>query len=154
EFNHLVELQAACVLALALRWRPAWPRAVLATTLAWGALGFFATDPTAIAPSRIAAELPPGANVLAEDASVPLVLGRRPVVLDPFSLRLLGERGLIDDAALARRVRAQEFDALVMLVRIETPGESLCPDFHFGLAVTDAMHDAYRYDRSVGRYHL
>jgi len=160
ESNHLLEFQAACVIVLARRsdeprWSAWLSQAVGLAAIPW-ALWVLTAAPwrSTIDASHLAAALPPGARVLAEDACVPTGLGNRPVVLDPFSFRLLAERGWIDDEPLADRVRQQEFDALVMLTRIDRPDESLSPHFHFGPRVTAAMLAAYRYEKSVGQYHV
>src|SRR5262249_1085222 len=82
---------------------------------------------------------------------VPVLLGQRPVVMDPFAFRVLAERRLIDDRPLAELIDMQEFDALVMMNRIDRV-ESLCPHFHFGPQVTDSLLRAYRFDRQGGGY--
>jgi hypothetical protein len=160
DFNHLLELQVAAALVVA-RWladrggivlAPALLLAALLLGLAGLAERARAEAPAAIRVADLARALPPGARLLTEDASVAVLLGQRPVVMDPFAFRLLAERGLIDDAELAGRVARGEFDALVLLGRIDVPGESLCPHFHFGPRVTDAMRRAYRFERQVGRY--
>src|SRR5207253_3605289 len=59
--------------------------------------------------------LPPDPHLLTEDATPVVLLGQRPVVMDAFAFRLLAERGLIDDAELAERIRRGEFNGLVLL---------------------------------------
>ncbi len=159
EFNHLVEWQAASAVVLARRVegeKVVWQVTRLSglAGLAWSLYLLLATpDPSAIPLAELRRALPPGTRLLSEDASVPVLLGQRPVVLDANAFRILAEQGRIDDQILAERVVRQEFDVLVMLVRIDRPG-SLCPHFHFGPRVTDAMLRAYQPGRAVGRYHL
>jgi hypothetical protein len=106
-------------------------------------------------PGRVVAKaLPAEACILAEDATVPVLLGQRPVVMDPFAFRVLAERERVDDRPLAGRIARCEFDVLVLMGRVDRPGESLCPQFHFGPRVTAAMRAAYRFDRQVGPYYL
>jgi hypothetical protein len=111
-------------------------------------------DPTAISAHTLAAALPADAPLLAEDATVAVLHGQRPVVMDAFAFRVLAEHGHLDDTVLAGRVARHEFSALVLLGRIDRPGQSLCPRFHFGPRVTEAMRRAYRFDRTVGGYFL
>jgi hypothetical protein len=163
-YNHLLEFQVACVLVLAglvpsLASSPDEEKTVLllrACALFGLVVGLWRlagpADPAAIAPLALARALPKDEQLLCEDASVPVLLGRRPVVMDPFAFRVLAERGLIDDEPLAERVSKQEFAALVTIWRIDQPSESLCPHLHFGPRVTKAMLRAYRFDRHVGRY--
>jgi hypothetical protein len=165
-FNHLLELQVACVLVLAGAVSPApagSPRGEavvlalrglnLAAVLVglWSLAGPAEPDSSAITPAALAEGLRAPEKVLSEDASVPVLLGQRPVVMDPFAFRLLAEQDRIDDEALAQRIGRQEFDALVMLARIDRP-ESLCPHFHFGPRVTEAMRRWYRFEGYVGGY--
>jgi hypothetical protein len=159
EFNHLVELQAASAVILARRVEGekvllSLSRLSALAGLAWGlALILTTPDPSAIPLAQLREALPPEPRLLAEDASIPVLLGQRPVVLDPNAFRILAEQGRIDDEALAERIVRQEFDVLVMLVRFDDPW-SLCPRFHFGPRVTEAMRHAYEPYRRVGRYHL
>jgi hypothetical protein len=98
--------------------------------------------------------LPAGQPILGETPVAAVLLGQRPVVLDAYSFRVLAARGRINDRALAGRLDRQEFAALVLLGRIDKPHESLCPDQHFGPAVTEAMLRHYRFDRQVGAFYL
>ncbi len=160
EFNHLVELQAACLIVLARKGGETAtacvvPGVVGLVVLAWGLVLLLpGPDRSAIGAQQLREVVPAGSRLLSEDASVPVLLGQRPVVLDPFSYRILAERGRIDDEELAGRIRRQEFDVLVMLAPLEPPEQGLCPRFHFGPAVTQAMRRAYRHAGTVGRYHV
>jgi hypothetical protein len=94
---------------------------------------------------------------LSEDPTVPVLLGRRPVVLDAFAYRILAERGRIDSEQLAGRIRRREFAALVLLRNLHDPDDPLNArliDMHFGPQVTRAMAKAYRFDRKVGAYYV
>ena len=160
--NHLLELEVAAVLAvaplLARREAVAEPIAcslVLVVLLggAYEVLGEW-QSPASVSGQVVVEAIPRGASLLAEDATVPVLLGRRPVVMDAFAYRVLAERGRVDDRELAGRIVRQEFDVLVLMGRVDRPGESLCPRFHFGPRVTAAMQEAYRFDREVGPYFL
>jgi hypothetical protein len=94
-----------------------------------------------------------GDAVLSEDPYVPLSIGQRPVVLDPWMLAILGRRhpGWVTD--LARRVDAQEFDDVVLAQRLET-----APDHYrrtiFGEPVMSAVCRHYRFAAQVRGYWL
>jgi hypothetical protein len=160
--NHLLELEIAAVLVVAqalVRPNEMVARLVALAVLVAG--GYTAikdyrdTDDAAVIPSRVVVEvLPADSRILAEDATAPILLGQRPVVMDAFAFRVLAERGRVDDRQLADRVTRQEFDVLVMMGRVDHPEESLCPRFHFGPRVTRAMREAYRFDRQIGPYYL
>jgi hypothetical protein len=177
DFNHLIEMEAACVLVVAgaigrLSCDPSlarqagdsplsprkgegFLRALVLVVLVmdlWHLAG--RADANAISPRVLLDALPKGEELLCEDPSVDVLRDRRPVVMDPFSFRVLAERSLIDDAPLAERINRQEFAALVMRARIDRPEESLCPRHHFGPLVTRAMLRAYRFERRVGDYYV
>jgi hypothetical protein len=166
--NHLLELEAAAVLVLAgwLRrpaegpaWTEAAARGFAVAALLFGlvyAANCWHQGPArdAIAQRTLIEALPADGELLTEDATPAVLLGRRPVVMDPFAFRLLAERDRIDPEPLADRVRRREFAALVLLRDIEDPDESLAPRFHFGPQVTDAIREAYQFDRRVGGYYL
>lgn len=160
--NHLLELEVSAVLAaaplLARREAVAEPivRSLMLVILLGGAYELLGEPQTAASVSGqvVVEAIPPAASVLAEDATVPVLLGRRPVVMDAFAYRVLAERGRVDDRELAGRIARQEFDVLVLMGRVDRPGESLCPRFHFGPRVTTAMQEAYRFDREAGPYYL
>jgi hypothetical protein len=158
-FNHLLELQVAALLSLGRFLRGEDTRAVAGWALGLVVLlaGLCVLHPSSFTlhPSReeLVAALPAG-PLLCEDASVDVLAGRRPVVMDPFSLRVLAERGLVDDAGLARRIDRREFAVVVLLRRIERPEESLAPHFHFGPRITSALLGAYRFEGTVGQYNL
>jgi hypothetical protein len=153
--NHLLELQVACVLVLGRSLAGRLAPILVAVVLVFGVWRLVGPpDPAAILPADLLAAVPAGEKLLCEDASVAVLRGERPVVMDPFAFRVLAERGRIDDEPLAERLRRQEFDALVMLGRIDRPGESLCPRFHFGPRVTEAMQRGYQFKRQVGGYYV
>jgi hypothetical protein len=174
--NHLLELEAASALAVGRWLSPPHPQplshkgrgeqegwlAPAARALVAGALlvGLYAAvdGERRLAGAGTARELAgavhPGARLLTEDASAAVLLGQRPVVMDAFAYRVLARDGRVDDRALAGRVARQEFDVLVLMGRVDRPGESLCPRFHFGERVTDAMRRGYTFDREVAGYFL
>ena len=170
--NHLLELEAAALLVLAgwlrrpadapaegLAWTEAAARGFAAAALLVGLV--YAANcwrqgppPDAISQRALIEALPADGELLTEDATPAVLLGRRPVVMDPFAFRLLAERGRIDPEPLAARVRRREFAILVLVRRIDLREESLAPQLHFGPQVTDAIREAYRFDRAVGGYYL
>jgi hypothetical protein len=155
--NHLVELEAVLVVVLA-RAAAAGDlpgRLARLTLVALVALGLWAEYPAwAVADGSAipAGALPDSPAVLSDDATVAVLRGRRPVVMDAFAYRELAARGRIDPEALADRVRREEFREVVLLDRLEEGQGNTYPQFHFGPAVTEALRAHYRYDRRLGRY--
>jgi hypothetical protein len=101
----------------------------------------------------LAEQLPANPHLLTEDSTPVVLLGQRPVVMDAFAFKIMAERHLIDDADLVRRIERREFNALVMLRRVDNPKE-LLENFHFGRDVNDALRRQYRFDRQIGQYYL
>jgi hypothetical protein len=82
-------------------------------------------------------------TLLAEDPGLPISLGRRPVVLDPFMLaRLEGERPEVVEA-LTRRVERREFD-VVVLENTLAVSRFWYTEVHLGPTVSTAICRAYR----------
>jgi hypothetical protein len=102
----------------------------------------------------------PTDEILSEDPYVPLSLGRKPVVLDPFMLRRLDH---VDPAAvdeLIERIEHQEF-AYISTIEPLTPADAdtfstdyWWDQFHFGLRVVGAMRRAYVLDGVVDKYYV
>lgn len=108
----------------------------------------------------LADRIRPTDEILSEDPYVPLSLGRRPVVLDPFMLRRLDrvDPGAID--ALIERIENHEF-AYVSTIEPLThdDGDSWANndwwgEFHFGLRVVNALRRSYVFEGVVDRYYL
>jgi hypothetical protein len=110
----------------------------------------------------------PRDEFLSEDPYVPLSLGRKPVVLDPFMLRRLD---LVDPEAvddLIGRIERQEFAYIATIeplnaedgpVAAADEGEKWANDywwdqFHFGLRVVTAMRRMYVLEGIVDEYYL
>jgi hypothetical protein len=91
--------------------------------------------------------VPPNASILSEDPTVPIVLGKRPVVLDAFMLARIGRSHPEWVEMLERRLDAKEFDRVVLFHR---PGFVLdgdnpfWRDTHFGAGVVEAIARNYR----------
>ncbi len=168
--NHLLELEAAGILVLAswapgnlpaLHSRPLGPQglgawhALVLLVLALGLLPHLGTwrmgaKDGVITAHMIDETVPDRACLLTETPLVPVLRGQHPVVMDPFAFRVLAERGRIDDAILTERIRQHEFDVLILLGRIDEPGQTLCPQLHFGPRVTQAILDNYHFQRELG----
>jgi hypothetical protein len=171
--NHLLELEVAAVLVIAQLLaapvpgaKPApSPRLELAARLLVlaVALGGVAQqlrdlhnpqESDYVSGTTVREALPAGARIFAEDATVPVLLGQRPLMLDAFAFRILVEAGRIDDRPLAERISRREFDVLVLMDRVDQVNSRLYPRDHFGEHITNAMRQAYRFDRRVGPYYL
>ena len=111
--------------------------------------------PAARAAEVVARMVQPGEQVLAEDPSVDIAMGRRPLVMDPFMLTRLDRTNpqLIDP--LIGWITDRRFDLVVLLVSLEDRRlDYWWSDYHFGPRVANALRTSYRPERWVGRYLL
>jgi hypothetical protein len=169
----LVVLTALVVGELARRAQPGSPAGVavtvaLAVVLLWvNATGLVVTvgpdAREAVAMLRgtrlyssqpLAGEATAATRVLSEDPYVPVSLGQRPVVLDPFMLLRLERRDPAAVGRLVERIRAREFDLVVLVVPLDPPDQAWWRDMHFGTRVTQALADAYTYSGRAQGYYL
>jgi hypothetical protein len=93
-------------------------------------------------------------RVLSEDPYVPVSLGQRPVVLDPFMLLRIGRRDPAAVQRLADRIRAREFQQVVLVVPLQPVDQPWWRDVHFGEGVARALADAYVPSGTVQGYYL
>jgi hypothetical protein len=89
--------------------------------------------------------------LLSEDASVPVSLGRRPIVLDPFMLLRLVRKHPDWGTDLVRRLDNREFDKIVLLHPLD-PESVWYTNVHFGREISTAMNRNYRFAREVQTY--
>ena len=107
------------------------------------------------AAQAVAGMVRPGEEVLSEDPSVDVAMGRQPLIMDPFMLTRLDRTHpeLVDP--LIDRIRNRHFDLVVLLVSLEDRQlDYWWSDYHFGPRVANALRAAYRPERWVGRYYL
>jgi hypothetical protein len=93
-------------------------------------------------------------RLLSEDPYVPVSLGQRPVVLDPFMLLRLERRDPAAVQRLVERIRAREFELVVLVVPLDPPDQEWWRDMHFGVRVTEALAGAYTYSGRAQGYYL
>ncbi len=89
-----------------------------------------------------------GSCVLFEDASIPILAGQRPVVLDAFITHRLQTEDRQALALLKHRVDSGGFKAIVLGLPLTNAGWFATLDF--GTALADAMRARYRLARVVG----
>lgn len=93
-------------------------------------------------------------RILAEDPYVPVSLDRRAVVLDPFMFITIAQRDPTALQDLLSRIRAHEFDLVVLRVSLED--QSMAWWFEneaFGARVADALRANYVYKAWLGGYY-
>jgi hypothetical protein len=93
-------------------------------------------------------------RLLSEDPYVPVSLGQRPVVLDPFMLVRLERRDPAAVQRLVERIRAREFELVVLVVPLEPPDQEWWREMHFGVRVTETLAGAYTYGGRAQGYYL
>jgi len=105
-------------------------------------------------PLRNAIGTPDGHDeVLTEDPSVALLLGREPIVTDPFMLTRIDAVHPEWVDPLVARIDARAFTAVVLVVSLDDPSvDYWWTDYHFGRRVAQALRRSYKFDRLAGRY--
>ena len=93
-------------------------------------------------------------KVLSEDPAVLVRLGRSPVVYDPFMLPRIEKQNPAAVRELARRIDAQEFDLVVLVVPLEPISNPWWRDYHLGQTVVAAVDRAYDFAEQVDGYYL
>ncbi len=173
DFNHLLDVEVLTVVAFGGLWarhRAGLLAPALALLLVWGLVtslwvdvrpqvhaaatdlfrgrteSQYALDPL---PGRIGA----GQSLLSEDPTLPVSLGRLPVVLDPFMLLRVLRRHPRLRSGLVRRIERREFDLVVLIVPLD-PRADRWQTLHFGPAIATAIAGSYRFSAQAGRYFL
>jgi hypothetical protein len=167
--NHLIDLVVLEAILVGHLWSAlgGWEGArstgqtALAAGLVWGVvavgignLGLATRDALAGLRGNASHSLPDlvGADepVLAEDASVCVALGQRPILLDPWALAYLEKSHPAWTGELARRVHAREFGHVFLKDPVHADPETGMPvdlaDFPFYAALR-AVRDEYRFER-------
>jgi hypothetical protein len=90
---------------------------------------------------------------LSESPLLPVLGGRRPLLLDPFALRVASLRHPELTLDLVQRIQRREFGCVVLEYDPATEGgRGWYRNVHFGLPVIDAVTTHYRFNESVGGY--
>ena len=104
-----------------------------------------------LAAARIGADQ----EVLAEDPSIYVALGRQPLVMDPFMITRLDRVHPEQVDPLISWITSRRFDTVFLVVSLEDRDvEYWWNDFHFGPRVTAALRKNYRPDGLIGRYYV
>jgi hypothetical protein len=90
----------------------------------------------------------PDDTLLSEDASVPLLLGRTPIILDAFMLRRMSDSHPTWRADLVDRLERHQFDKIVLIFRLDL-ADPWFRDAHFGTQIASAMDCNYRLANEV-----
>lgn len=169
-FNQLLDVTVLTVIAvgsLAGRLQRAQGQAPLAVALAlvvlWGAGTGVALslvpdiretlrgDAVVYPTNPLAGLVGPGDELLSEDPYVPLSMGRKPTVLDPFMLHRLDSADPETVDHLIRRIEEKQFAYVVMVLRLEV-NDWWWEKFHFGPRVIDALRHAYALEGMADGY--
>ena len=96
--------------------------------------------------------IPAGSRLLSEDPTVPVMLGRVPVVEDPFMVPRIGQRHPEYLQWLVHRVNAKVFDEVILEKRIDRAPSWWYGSLQFGPDVINAISANYRLAAQVGAY--
>ena len=103
----------------------------------------------AVARDPLAGLVPLGAPLLSEDPGIPVVRGQQSVVGDPFLFRRLSATRPQWSADLVRRIRAHEFEAVVLLQVSPDVAATWYDEVHFGGAVGAAIKGSYALEQTL-----
>ncbi len=162
--NHLLDLLVACVLILAFQFQrdENFSKAynfyflfiIAGILFMWipGTISIKDRIESAGRPTRdtlhaIAQELgPEKKNLLSENPMIPLLMGQRPIVMDPFSLRIIAQKSPEVRADFTRKIENHFFEAIILLDWSGAPLDQL----------EDAMekHTSLGVDRFYGEVHF
>jgi hypothetical protein len=90
----------------------------------------------------------PDEGLLSEDASVPLLLGRMPIILDAFMLRRIGDNHPMWRADLTDSLNQRRFEKIVLIFKLDL-ADSWWRDSHFGLQIAGAIDCHYHLTHEV-----
>lgn len=96
----------------------------------------------------------PESRILSEDPYIPVQLGQRPVVLDPFMMLRIGQRDPAAARALAQRIEDREFEVIALVEDLEPLDQRWWREFHFGSDIAEAIARSYDYDGRVQGYRI
>jgi hypothetical protein len=91
-----------------------------------------------------------GDTILSEDPYIPIALGDRPTILDPFMLLRLEDAHPAWRYELVRRLERREFDEVILLSRAD-PGDPWYQSLHLGTNLVQAIDQNYEVKASVPR---
>ncbi|HET7824239.1 MAG TPA: hypothetical protein VFK90_02855 [Anaeromyxobacter sp.] len=163
--NHLVDVEVAAAAVLGAAWLAPGAAARVArlagpAAAAAGLAVAVATFREDLASSRllearaVARALPAGA-VLSEDPLVPIAAGTRPVLLDPWMLRLAGERDPALVRGLAGEIATGRYASIVLLRDLDDPeADAWFAHGNLGHDVAEEIRRTCRRAGGVGRYHV
>ena len=105
--------------------------------------------------AAVAGLVGPNDEVFAEDPSIYVAMGRRPLLMDAFMLTRLDRTHPQWVDPVVARIAERRFDLVVLVVSLEDRSvEYWWNDYHLGPRIVGALRRSYRFDRSVGRYFL
>ena len=97
----------------------------------------------------------PNDEVFAEDPSIYVAMGRRPLLMDAFMLTRLDRTHPQWVDPVVARIAERRFDLVVLVVSLDDRSvDYWWNDYHLGPRIAEALRRSYRFDRSVGRYFL
>ena len=113
-----------------------------------------AAPPAGYSPTPLSEIANSATRVLSEDPYLPVSLGQRPVVLDPFMLLRIGRRDPAAVDSLVDRIRRQEFELVVLVEPLAPVHRSWWTDVHFGIDVAEAIDSCYVPDGIIEGYYV
>jgi hypothetical protein len=141
------------VLVVAVAWAMLFSNDQLMAKAVRDALGSTSavrSDRWSVQPLR--STIPAGSTLLAEDPTIPLMLGREPVVEDAFMVPRIGRSHPEYVRWLVRQIGAKSFDHIVLEKRMDRAPSWWYGSLQFGPDVIHAVAAYYRFEARVGAY--
>ena len=96
--------------------------------------------------------VPARGEILSEDPTIPFAADQRPVILDPFMLRRIGERHPAWRDSLIARIQRHDFSRIYLIGPINASSQGWYRYFNLGTPVADAIQRSYSYVGTVDGY--
>ena len=93
--------------------------------------------------------VPARGEILSEDPTIPFAADLKPVILDPFMLRRIGERHPAWRALLIARIERHDFSRIYLIGPIDASSQGWYHYFDLGTPVADAIQRSYTFAGTV-----
>lgn len=89
-----------------------------------------------------------------DDATVPVVLGKEPIMVDAYQFGAMARSGVGSDQELCQRIRNQEFPVVLLNGRLEADVQPSWYPMLLGKPMVTALRESYRLEGAYGRHYL
>ncbi len=156
--NHFLDVLLLSCLCIGERWADelregTWLAVCLSAVIAWGTLSSFDASVSGDFRATLKGKLPfptqpladliePTDKLISEDATIPILMGQRPILVDAWILLRIGRQHPEYIKPLISQIRAQTFDKVVLLRPADDPTDWFVAH-EFGENVRRALAENY-----------